>query len=150
MLSWIFRVIFFPAHLGCHNDLICYMHSLNMELDLKSLFGLMCTAVLIGWDPATSLLTPHLGSYTRGRYWPAKIDDISLWLPGYMVYSYHQNILWRGHINNYLKGNLWNNLFLKKQWQYFFQAFVTLRKGQNSTASSVVQTVCRLKQHKHF
>jgi len=25
-----------------------------MELDLQSLFGLLCTAVLIGWDPATS------------------------------------------------------------------------------------------------
>jgi hypothetical protein len=26
----------------------------------------MCTAVLIGWDPATHLPPPHLGSYTRG------------------------------------------------------------------------------------
>jgi len=34
-----------------------------MELDLQSLFGLLCTAVLIGWDPAT--LPPHLGSCTR-------------------------------------------------------------------------------------
>ncbi len=25
-----------------------YMHRLNMELDLQSLFGLLCTAVLIG------------------------------------------------------------------------------------------------------
>ncbi len=25
----------------------------------------MCTAVLIGWDPATPPLPPHLGSYTR-------------------------------------------------------------------------------------
>ncbi len=38
---------------------------LNMELDLQSLFGLLCTAVLIGWDPATPPLLPHLGSYTR-------------------------------------------------------------------------------------
>ena len=28
-------------------------HRLNMELDLKSLFGLLCTAVLIGSDLAT-------------------------------------------------------------------------------------------------
>ncbi len=35
-----------------------------MELDLPSLFGLLCTAVLIGWDPATPP-PPHLGSYTR-------------------------------------------------------------------------------------
>ncbi len=24
-----------------------------MDLDLQSVFGLMCTALLIGWDPAT-------------------------------------------------------------------------------------------------
>jgi hypothetical protein len=39
-------------------------HMLNMELDLQSLFGLLCTAVLIGWNPA-SPPPPHLGSYTR-------------------------------------------------------------------------------------
>jgi hypothetical protein len=44
-----------------------------MELDLQSLFGLLCTAVLIGRDTATPQLPPHL----RGRYWSAKIDDIS-------------------------------------------------------------------------
>ncbi len=40
-------------------------HRLNMELDLQSLFGLLYTPVLIGWDPATPRLPPHLGSYTR-------------------------------------------------------------------------------------
>ncbi len=40
-------------------------HRLNTELDFQSLFGLLCTAVLIGWDPATHPLPPHLGSYTR-------------------------------------------------------------------------------------
>jgi hypothetical protein len=35
-----------------------------MVLYLKSLFGLLCTAVLIAWDPATPP-PPHLGSYTR-------------------------------------------------------------------------------------
>ncbi len=39
-------------------------HRLNMELDLKRLFGLLCTAVLIGWDPATPPLSTYLGSYT--------------------------------------------------------------------------------------
>jgi hypothetical protein len=38
-------------------------HRLNMELDLQSLSGLLCTAVLIGYD--------HLNS-------PAKVDNISL------------------------------------------------------------------------
>ncbi len=37
----------------------------HMELDIHSLFGLLCTAVLIGWDSATTPLPPHLGSYTR-------------------------------------------------------------------------------------
>jgi hypothetical protein len=36
-----------------------------MELDLQSLFGLLCTDVLIGRDPATHPLPPHLGSYMR-------------------------------------------------------------------------------------
>ncbi len=44
----------------------------------------MCTPVLIGWDPATP--PPHppvcaLGTRIRGRYWSAKIDDISLLAP---------------------------------------------------------------------
>ncbi len=42
----------------------------------------MCTAVLIGWDPATPSHPPALGLVLRGRYWSAKIDDISLWPPG--------------------------------------------------------------------
>ncbi len=49
-------------------------HRLNIELDLKSLFGLLCTAVLIGWDPATPP-TPRVGPHIRGRFWSAKIDD---------------------------------------------------------------------------
>ncbi len=47
-----------------------------MELDLQSLFGLLCTAVLIGWDPATP--SHHIRAQIQGRYWSAKIDDISL------------------------------------------------------------------------
>jgi hypothetical protein len=34
------------------------MHRLNMELDLQSLFGLLCTAVLIGRDTVTPPPTP--------------------------------------------------------------------------------------------
>ncbi len=41
-------------------------HRLNIELDIQSLFGLpVHSYVLIGWDPATLPLPPHLGSYTR-------------------------------------------------------------------------------------
>jgi hypothetical protein len=49
-----------------------------MELDLQSFFGLLCTAVLIGLDPATPL--PRFWARIRGRYWSAKIDDISLYV----------------------------------------------------------------------
>ncbi len=42
----------------------------------------MCTAVLFGWDqrPRNSLPPPAFGLIFRGRYWSAKIDDISLYL----------------------------------------------------------------------
>ncbi len=32
---------------------ITYDHRFNMEYDLQSLFGLLCTAVPVGWDPVT-------------------------------------------------------------------------------------------------
>ncbi len=35
-----------------------------MELDLQSLLGLLCTAALIGWDPATTPLLPAFGLKT--------------------------------------------------------------------------------------
>jgi hypothetical protein len=38
---------------------------LNMELDLQSLFGLLCTAVLIVGTPQPPPPQTHLGSYTR-------------------------------------------------------------------------------------
>jgi hypothetical protein len=63
-----------------------FTHRLNMELDLQSsnvYLGSMCTAVLIGWDPATALLPRHLGSYTSALLVYAKRDDISLWPPGF-------------------------------------------------------------------
>jgi hypothetical protein len=48
-------------------------HRLNMESDLQSVFGLLCTLCSLAETPATSPLLPHLGSYTT-----EKIDDISL------------------------------------------------------------------------
>ena len=45
---------------------IHFIHRLNMELDLQSLFGLLCTAVLIGWDPATSPLPAAFGLIYEG------------------------------------------------------------------------------------
>ena len=36
--------------------------------------GLLCTAVLIGWDPATP---PRIWAHIREHYWSAKIDEIT-------------------------------------------------------------------------
>ncbi len=41
-------------------------HRLNMDLDLQSLFELLCTAVLIDRDPATPP-PPAFGLIVRGR-----------------------------------------------------------------------------------
>ncbi len=56
-----------------------------MELAFQSLFGLQCTAALIGWDPRNSPPPPLPCSWShlRGRYWSAKIDNISLLPPAY-------------------------------------------------------------------
>jgi hypothetical protein len=41
-------------------------HWLHMELDLQSLFGLLCIQLYsLAETPATPPLLPHLGSYTR-------------------------------------------------------------------------------------
>ncbi len=45
------------------------LSKLNMELDLQSLFGLLCTAVLFGWDPATLTQSPRIWAHLRGRFW---------------------------------------------------------------------------------
>jgi hypothetical protein len=50
------KLPFLILSLGLH-------HRSNMELDLQSLFGLLCRAVLI--ETRNSPLSPHLGSYTR-------------------------------------------------------------------------------------
>ncbi len=52
------------------------VHKLNMELHLQSLFGLHVHSCTYWWDPATP--PPPIWAHIRGRYWSAKIDDISL------------------------------------------------------------------------
>jgi hypothetical protein len=47
-----------------------------MELDPKFFWGSMCTAVLIG--PAIPPISPRIWAHIQGRYWSAKIDEISL------------------------------------------------------------------------
>ncbi len=52
---------------------------LNMELDLQSLFGLLCTAVnSLAETPQPPTPPPRIWAHIRGRNWSAKIDDISL------------------------------------------------------------------------
>ncbi len=53
-----------------------------MELDLQSLFGLYvhsCTHWLRTEIPPPP--SPRIWAHIRGRYWSAKIDDISSWQP---------------------------------------------------------------------
>jgi hypothetical protein len=54
-------------------------HRLNMEieLDLTSLFGLLCTAVY-SFAETPQHPPPRIRAHIRGRYWSAKTDDISL------------------------------------------------------------------------
>ncbi len=47
-----------------------------MELDLQSLFGLMCTAVLIGWGPSTPPPPSRIWARKRGGYWLAKMTSL--------------------------------------------------------------------------
>jgi hypothetical protein len=60
-----------------------YLHRLNMEVDLQSLFGLH--VIVTGCAQLYSLaeapqppVSPRIGTRLRGRYWSAKIDDICL------------------------------------------------------------------------
>jgi hypothetical protein len=55
-----------------------------MELDLHSLFGLQvhsCTHLLGPRNPHP----PGNWAHIRGRYWSAKIEDISLWRPAILL-----------------------------------------------------------------
>ncbi len=51
-------------------------HRLNMKLDLQS-----CTHWLRHRNPPP----PRIWAHIRGLYWSAKIDDISLWPPGFEI-----------------------------------------------------------------
>ncbi len=65
----------------------------HMVLDLQSLFGLLCIAVLIGWDPATPPPpAPRIWAHIRGRYWSAKVDDISLCNPLTVKFQFSSDI----------------------------------------------------------
>jgi hypothetical protein len=54
-------------------------HRLNLELNLQSLFGLLCTLYsCTHWLRPRNTPTPRIWTHIQGRYWSAKIDDISL------------------------------------------------------------------------
>ncbi len=53
-------------------------HRLNMELDHQSLFGLRMLSCTHWLRPRNRNPIPRIWAHIRGRYWSAKIDDISL------------------------------------------------------------------------
>jgi hypothetical protein len=60
-------------------SLVATTHRFNMELDFQCLFGLhvySCTNWLRPRNPPPP--PPRMSAHIRGRYWSAKIDDISL------------------------------------------------------------------------
>ncbi len=69
-------------------------HRLNMELDLQSLFGLLCAC---NWPPS-----PRIWAHIRWRWWSAKIDDISLWPPAcmWMQLCRSKTCLWKKNDEN--------------------------------------------------
>jgi hypothetical protein len=77
-------------------------HKLNMEVDIQRLFGphvtwcaqLYSLAETPQTPPPSPPQSPCIGTRIRGRYWSAKIDDISLYPPGSDI----QKTL-RGHRN---------------------------------------------------
>jgi hypothetical protein len=61
---------------------------LNMEVDLQSLFGLhvtLCEQLYSLSETPQLPPPPAFGLLLRGRYWSAKIDDISLSPPGWYL-----------------------------------------------------------------
>jgi hypothetical protein len=50
-----------------------------MELDLQSLFGLHVLSCTHWLRPRNPTPPPRIWAHIQGRYWSAKIDDISLW-----------------------------------------------------------------------
>ncbi len=70
----------FSASCHSHSHLpMGFLHRLNMQLDLQSLFGLLCTHLYsLAETPQLSPLPPAFGLIDKGRYWSAKIGNISL------------------------------------------------------------------------
>jgi hypothetical protein len=68
----------FVLQRGSSTFLVCKKHRLNKEIDLQSLFGLLCTTVLTPQLPPP----PRIWAHIRGCYWSAKIDVISLYTLG--------------------------------------------------------------------
>ncbi len=53
-------------------------HWLNIELDLRSLFGLHVHSRTHWLRPRNASHPPRIWAHVRGRYWSAKIDDITV------------------------------------------------------------------------
>ncbi len=71
----------------------------------------VCTAVLIGWEPAGPPSILRTWAHIRGRYWSTKIDDISLWTSACATHLIDREFTWKSfsclNLKDYkLKGNL--------------------------------------------
>ncbi len=79
--DWLYRTTHWNEKLDGGTD-TTLNHRSNMELDLKSLFGLLVHSCA-HWlrPPQSTLPSPRIWAHIRGRYWSVKIDDISLWPP---------------------------------------------------------------------
>ena len=80
-----------PARLGSTVQAVRLQvnHRLNMELHLQSLFGLHVHSCTHWLRPRNSPPpSPTIWAHLWGRYWSAKIDDISLWPSLYLQTFY--------------------------------------------------------------
>ncbi len=78
--------------------LFCFEWSWISKVYLDS----MCTAVLIGWDPATPLTFHRIRAHIRGRYWSAK-TDISLRPPSNQPSKYNTKLQVKTPISAYFQ-----------------------------------------------
>jgi hypothetical protein len=71
-------------------------HRLNMELDLQSLFGLLCTAVYSLAETPQVSPPRHLGSYTRARLVSQDRRHLFVtpWFPCCTIYFVHCQLWW--------------------------------------------------------
>ncbi len=102
-------------------------HRLNIELDLRSLFGLLVHSCAHWLRPPNSPSpSPRIWAHKRGRYWSAKLDDISLQPPASTV-GLKRHLYWFLNFQESLWLTVLSTIFyavrLKSYWRkkYFLE-----------------------------